>query len=312
MMNRIQSIFRHNLPAKILALLGAVVLWFFVMNDQNPSVNSTFTVPVYTINGPDGYTVKLNPRDVTVKVKAPRASFTATKPDDFKAYVDLEDAVEGTNKLKVRTVVPQGFEVVDISDEIIEVTMEALVEKQLAVNVQVTGNTGAHSALDKIIPEKDSVKVTGPRTNVERVNRVVGYINLANNTSDFTMKVTLTPIDVDGNIVDSVSLSTQEIDVTAKILSGVDKKVVSIKPAYSGVPAQNFEVSVVSAQPDKVEITGKTEVLEKLSEIFTDTVVVDGANADIIKDVNLVLPDGIISPSQKVKVKIQIKKRNSD
>ena len=312
MMNRIQSIFRHNLPAKILALLGAVVLWFFVMNDQNPSVNSTFTVPVYTINGPDGYTVKLNPRDVTVKVKAPRASFTATKPDDFKAYVDLEDAVEGTNKLKVRTVVPQGFEVVDISDEIIEVTMEALVEKQLAVNVQVTGNTGAHSALDKIIPEKDSVKVTGPRTNVERVNRVVGYLNLANNTSDFTMKVKLTPIDVDGNIVDSVSLSTQEIDVTAKILSGVDKKVVSIKPAYSGVPAQNFEVSVVSAQPDKVEITGKTEVLEKLSEIFTDTVVVDGANADIIKDVNLVLPDGIISPSQKVKVKIQIKKRNSD
>ena len=312
MMNRIQSIFRHNLPAKILALLGAVVLWFFVMNDQNPSVNSTFTVPVYTINGPDGYTVKLNPRDVTVKVKAPRASFTATKPDDFKAYVDLGEAVEGTNKLKVRTVVPQGFEVVDISDEIIEVTMEALVEKQLAVNIQVTGNTGAHSALDKIIPEKDSVKVTGPRTNVERVNRVVGYINLANNTSDFTMKVKLTPIDVDGNIVDSVSLSTQEIDVTAKILSGVDKKVVSIKPAYSGVPAQNFEVSVVSAQPDKVEITGKTEVLEKLSEIFTDTVVVDGANADIIKDVNLVLPDGIISPSQKVKVKIQIKKRNSD
>jgi len=312
MMNRIQSIFRHNLPAKILALLGAVVLWFFVMNDQNPSVNSTFTVPVYTINGPDGYTVKLNPRDVTVKVKAPRASFTATKPDDFKAYVDLEDAVEGTNKLKVRTVVPQGFEVVDISDEIIEVTMEALVEKQLAVNIQVTGNTGAHSALDKIIPEKDSVKVTGPRTNVERVNRVVGYLNLANNTSDFTIKVKLTPVDVDGNIVDSVSLSTQEIDVTAKILSGVDKKVVSIKPAYSGVPAQNFEVSVVSAQPDKVEITGKTEVLEKLSEIFTDTVVVDGANADIIKDVNLVLPDGIISPSQKVKVKIQIKKRNSD
>lgn len=312
MMNRIQSIFRHNLPAKILALLGAVILWFFVMNDQNPSVNSTFTVPVYTINGPDGYTIKLNPRDVTVKVRAPRASFTATKPDDFKAYVDLEDAVEGTNRLKVRTVVPQGFEVVDISDEIIEVTMEALIEKQVSVNIQVTGNTGAHSALDKILPEKDSVKVTGPRNNVERVNQVVGYLNLANNTSDFTAKVKLTPVDVDGNIVDGVSLSTKEMDVTAKILSGVDKKVVSIKPVYSGLPEHNFEVSVVSAQPDKVEVTGKTEVLEKLNEIFTDDIIVDGANADITKDVNLVLPDGIISPGQKVKVTIQIKKRNSD
>ena len=311
-MNRIQSIFRHNLPAKILALLGAVILWFFVMNDQNPSVNSTFTVPVYTINGPDGYTVKLKPRDVTVKVKAPRASFTAAKPEDFKAYVDLEEAVEGTNNLRVRTVVPQGFEVVDISDETIEVTMEALIEKQLSVNVQITGNTGAHSALEKIVPEKESIKVTGPRSNVARVSHVVGYLNLANNTADFTMKVKLNPVDMDGNIVDGVTLSFKEMDVTAKILSGVDKKIVSIKPVYSGVPEQNYMVAVTSAQPDRVEITGKTEVLEKLSEILTDTIAVDGANADIVKDVNLVLPDGIISPSQKVKVKIQIKKRNSD
>lgn len=311
-MNRIQSIFRHNLPAKILALLGAVILWFFVMNDQNPSVNSTFTVPVYTINGPDGYTVKLKPRDVTVKVKAPRASFTAAKPEDFKAYVDLEEAVEGTNKLRVRTVVPQGFEVVDISDETIEVTMEALIEKQLSVNVQITGNTGAHSALEKIVPEKENIKVTGPRSNVARVSHVVGYLNLANNTADFTMKVKLNPVDMDGNIVDGVTLSFKEMDVTAKILSGVDKKIVSIKPVYSGVPEQNYMVAVTSAQPDRVEITGKTEVLEKLSEILTDTIAVDGANADIVKDVNLVLPDGIISPSQKVKVKIQIKKRNSD
>lgn len=311
-MNRIQSIFRHNLPAKILALLGAVILWFFVMNDQNPSVNSTFTVPVYTINGPDGYTVKLKPRDVTVKVKAPRASFTAAKPEDFKAYVDLEEAVEGTNNLRVRTVVPQGFEVVDISDETIEVTMEALIEKQLSVNVQITGNTGAHSALEKIVPEKESIKVTGPRSNVARVSHVVGYLNLANNTADFTMKVKLNPVDMDGNIVDGVTLSFKEMDVTAKILSGVDKKIVSIKPVYSGVPEQNYMVAMTSAQPDRVEITGKTEVLEKLSEILTDTIAVDGANADIVKDVNLVLPDGIISPSQKVKVKIQIKKRNSD
>lgn len=311
-MNRIQSIFRHNLPAKILALLGAVILWFFVMNDQNPSVNSTFTVPVYTINGPDGYTVKLKPRDVTVKIKAPRASFTAAKPEDFKAYVDLEEAVEGTNKLRVRTVVPQGFEVVDISDETIEVTMEALIEKQLSVNVQITGNTGAHSALEKIVPEKESIKVTGPRSNVARVSHVVGYLNLANNTADFTMKVKLNPVDMDGNIVDGVTLSFKEMDVTAKILSGVDKKIVSIKPVYSGVPEQNYMVAMTSAQPDRVEITGKTEVLEKLSEILTDTIAVDGANADIVKDVNLVLPDGIISPSQKVKVKIQIKKRNSD
>lgn len=308
MMNRIQSLFRHNLPAKILALLGAIVLWFFVMNDENPSVNSTFTVPIYTINEPEGYTVRLSTRDVTLKVKAPRASFTATKTDDFKAYVDLTDAVEGTNKLRVRTVVPQGFEVVDVSDETIDVVMESLVERDLSVDIHVTGNTGAHSVLEKIVPEKSHINISGPRSNVERVNRVVGYLNLANNTADFGVKVKLTPVDVDGNIVDSVTLSSQEISVTAKILSGVDKKMVPIKPAYSGIPEQGFEVGEATAQPDKVEITAKTEVLETLNEIFTENIMVDGANADVIKDVILDLPDGIISPSKKVTVKVQIKK----
>jgi len=312
MMNRIQNLFRRNLPAKILALLGAVVLWFFVMNEQNPSVNSTFTVPIYTVNEPAGYTVKLSVSSVTVKVRAPRASLTATKADDFKAYVDLAEAVEGTNTIKVRTVVPQGFEVVDISDDTVDVTMESIIDKQLPVDIQVTGNTGARSVLDKIIADTNYVVVSGPRSHVDRVTRVVGYLNLANNTADFRVHVKLTPVDDNGSIVDSVTLATSEVDVTAKILSGVDKKVLPIKPVYRGTPDKAYVVAGTSVKPDKVEITGKVELLEKLADISTEPVVIEEAKADVIKEVNLVLPDGIISPSKEVTVKVQIKKKNDN
>ena len=36
MMTRLRALFQRNLPAKIIALVVAVVLWLFVMNEQNP------------------------------------------------------------------------------------------------------------------------------------------------------------------------------------------------------------------------------------------------------------------------------------
>ena len=44
MISRMRNIVQHNLPAKILALVIAVILWGYVMNDQNPSIENTYTV----------------------------------------------------------------------------------------------------------------------------------------------------------------------------------------------------------------------------------------------------------------------------
>ncbi|MBQ3854564.1 MAG: hypothetical protein II778_07630 [Anaerovibrio sp.] len=308
MMNSIKDLFRRNLPAKILALIGAIVLWGFVMNEENPAVNSTFTVPVYTINEPEGYRIDMSIREITLRVKAPRSSFTSVNADDFKAYVDLAEAVEGKNSIKVRTVVPKGFEVIEISDANIDVTMEAVLEKILPVDIQVTGNTGAGSALEKIVPSKDKVKISGPRNSVSKVVRLVGYMPLANNTKDFTSKIKLTPVDDEGNLINSVEVSPPEIEVTAKIMNGVEKKLISVKPQYTGNPAAGFAVAGVVVLPERLEVIGRTEQLGGINEILTESFAIDGIREDETKDVNLLLPDGIIVPNKRVSVKIKLKK----
>ena len=45
MMRFIHKIQGHWM-AKILSLLGAILLWFFVMKEQNPIVDINYTVPV--------------------------------------------------------------------------------------------------------------------------------------------------------------------------------------------------------------------------------------------------------------------------
>ena len=54
MIGRLQNLVRRNLAAKILCFLVALVLWGYVMNEQNPSIEGTFTVPLTITNAPDG------------------------------------------------------------------------------------------------------------------------------------------------------------------------------------------------------------------------------------------------------------------
>ena len=39
---------KRNWPAKLLSLLAAIVMWFFIMRDQNPVMEVTYTAVSYT------------------------------------------------------------------------------------------------------------------------------------------------------------------------------------------------------------------------------------------------------------------------
>ena len=139
MMMRIRRLFQRNLPAKIFALLVAVVLWFFVMNDQNPSIDGSFTVPLSVVNAPEGYKISRSDDNIKIKVRGPRSLFVSASASEFKAYVSLEGVEEGRNSIKVQTVLPQGFELVEASPDLVTVTVEKIIQRQVKVELIVTG-----------------------------------------------------------------------------------------------------------------------------------------------------------------------------
>ena len=100
MIGRLQNLVRRNLAAKILCFLVALVLWGYVMNDQNPSIEGTFSVPLTIMNAPEGYKVSQETGAVKLKVRGPRSMFVNASEADFSAYVDLENASNGRKALK--------------------------------------------------------------------------------------------------------------------------------------------------------------------------------------------------------------------
>ena len=129
MINRINSIFRRNLPAKILALCVAVILWVVVMNDQNPAIEGSFNVPLAVVNSPEGYKITKSEDSVKIKVRGPRSLFVTATADDFRAYVDLDGAQDGKQDCKVQTALPQGFELVEVAPETVSFDLDKIIQK---------------------------------------------------------------------------------------------------------------------------------------------------------------------------------------
>ena len=310
-MINLQNLFRKNLPVKILALIAAIIMWGYVMNEENPSVNGRYTVPVEIVNAPEGYDVNMGVREVTLKVRAPRSLMAAANESDFKAVIALSGDTEGEYDEKIRTVIPQGFELLGMSDDTVHVTMEALIAHGVPVDIVVNGKAAQGMELGDIKPAQQYVNVYGPRHLVDSIAKASGKIRLADNNSDFTMRVKLTAVTADGENINDLAVLPGELDVTVQLVPGEDKKIVPVKPAVNGILPEGYVLGEVTVQPNQVEVAGANKTLADIKSVDTVPVSLHGVTSTLDKDVELSLPEGIASTVKKVTLHIVIKSKSN-
>lgn len=308
-MINLQNLFRKNLPVKILALIASIIMWGYVMNEENPSVNGRYTVPVEIINAPEGYDVNMGVREVTLKVRAPRSLMAAAHESDFKAVIDLSGDTEGEYDEKIRTVIPQGFELLGMSDDTVHVTMEALIAHGVPVDIVVNGKAAHGMELGEITPSQQYVNVYGPRHLVDSIVKASGKIKLADNNSDFTMRVKLTAVTADGENINNLAVLPGELDVTVQLVPGEGKKIVPVKPTVTDILPEGYVLGDVTVQPNQVELAGANKTLADIKNIDTVPVSLHGITSTLDKDVELSLPEGIASTVKKVTLHIVIKSK---
>ena len=308
-MINLQNLFRKNLPVKILALIASIIMWGYVMNEENPSVNGRYTVPVEIVNAPEGYDVNMGVREVTLKVRAPRSLMAAAHESDFKAVIDLSGDTEGEYDEKIRTVIPQGFELLGMSDDTVHVTMEALIAHGVPVDIVVNGKAAQGMELGEITPAQQYVNVYGPRHLVDSIVKASGKIKLADNNSDFTMRVKLTAVTADGENINNLAVLPGELDVTVQLVPGEGKKIVPVKPAVTGILPEGYVLGEVTVQPNQVELAGANKTLADIKNVDTVPVSLHGITSTLDKDVELSLPEGIASTVKKVTLHIVIKSK---
>lgn len=307
MMHRMRDLVQHNLAAKIAAVVIAFLLWGYVMNDQNPVIESTYTVPLTVLNAPSGYQLTNETKEIKLKVKAARSLFVSTSVEDFHAFIDLSGLTEGTQEVKVQTSLPQGFELVEARPDAVEVTLDKLVSKTFKVDYMTTGSAAAGAAVASFEPSVTYLSVSGPDSLLSTVSRVVGYISLNGQKEDFTQEVSLVALGSDGREIHGLTLSKESSSVKVQLARGLTRKVVSVHPVVGTELGADYTLGSVQAKPANIEIAGPEDLLKSISSVDTATISLSGVTANTTKTVTLALPEGVTVSNPNVTVSITVK-----
>ena len=306
MMTRLRGVVQHNLPVKIAALIVAVVLWLYVMNDQNPAIDGGFPVPVTIENAPEGYQLSSDTDKVTIRVRGPRSLFVSADSSDFHARVNLADFAEGERAYTVEASVPYGFELVSISPDKMTINLDRMIEKTLKASLTIGGAPASGYTVDKVIQADEAVKVQGPRSFVDQVVHVAGHINLSGQSSDDVAQVTLVALNTDGREVAGVTLVPSSTEVTVKLARGLTRKVVGVQPHPRSDLAPNLKLEDVTVSPARIEIAGTEDVISKIGVIGTEEFSLSDVTESGTRQVRLRLPEGVTVTDPNVTVEIKV------
>jgi len=122
---KLRELVTHNLGLKVLSLIMAVVIWFFV--DVGKETEISMAVPVLFENLPPGLVISGGtPPPINVRLKGPKIVLMKIRADRPVAHLDLKGAREGTTGFPgLETVInlPEGVRVTRVTPVAMEVRL---------------------------------------------------------------------------------------------------------------------------------------------------------------------------------------------
>ena len=311
-----------NLSLKIMSVAIAIVVWLIVVNIDNPVGTNYYTITdVELINkeyveSSDTIGKMCMPEENQDSVKV---AITASKKvrdriilSDITAVADLQQAVSlDTDPVMVPitvTCLASGVLPSDIkvTPQNLTVNLDEKETQEFVVNVS-KGDTkpGKDYEVGSLTASPEKIRITGPKTLVNKIDKVNATIALDGNTEDYTQEVNLTIYDKNQEALSESEMNSLRIENNAKVV--VTAKLwkirtgVKIAAGYVGTPAGGYQVGSVKTVPDTISVAGNTEGLESLSEndnmitIPADRIDISGESKDVERKISLknLLPDNV-------------------
>ena len=311
-----------NIPLKIMSVAVAVVLWLIVVNIDNPIGTNYYTInDVELINKEyveSSDTIgkmcmpEQNQDSVKIAITASKKIRDKIKVTDISAVADLQQAVSlDTDPVMVPITVTCSVPGVSSNDikvtpQNLSVNLDEKETQEFVVNVS-RGDTkpGKDYEVGSLTANPEKVRITGPKTLVNKIDKVNATIELDGNTQDFTQDVNLTIIDKNQEALSDSEMNSLRIENNAKVVVTARlwkiRQGVGISASYVGTPADGYEVGSVKTVPDTISVAGSTEGLESLAEnnnvitIPADSIDISGESQDVEKkiSINNLLPDNV-------------------
>ncbi len=170
----VRGLLLDNFLLKLLSLMMAVGLWFFVNAAERDS-EAEYPIPVQLMNQPPQLLL-VSPRIETVdlRVSGPRTLLDRIEGGDLSIEIDLRRVRPGATTFRMRPnslALPRGVVPIHITPSEITLEFAKIGSKRVPVNLAVGGRPGdLLIAESKVTPEE--VEITGPASVVETIEVV--------------------------------------------------------------------------------------------------------------------------------------------
>lgn len=311
-----------NLSLKIMSVAVAVVVWLIVVNIDNPVGTNYYTITnVELINkeyveSSDTIGKMCMPEEnqdtVRVAITADKKTRDKIMVSDISAVADLQQAVSlDTNPVMVPITVTCsvsgiGPGDIKVTPQNLSVNLDEKETQEFVVNV-TRGDTkpGKDYEVGSLTANPEKVRITGPKSLVNKIDKVNAAIELNGKTQDFTQEVTLSIIDKNQEALSDSEMNSLRIENNAQVIVTAKlwkiRQGVKISAGYVGTPAEGYQAGMIKTVPDTISVAGSTEGLETLAAndnvitIPSESIDISGESSDVEKKISLkdLLPDNV-------------------
>lgn len=274
-----------NLGLKLVSVLFTIVLWLVCNSIGNPTTSRTFyNVPV-TLENTETITESgrvyevLDQSDVInrVTIRGPRSVVTAMTESDIIATADVNNISSlDTVSIKVTTDINQDqLSSITPSSDTVKLHIEDKKVKTMALSTKIAGEVSDGYMLGNITTEQNLVRISGPESVVNSVTKAVAEVTVTGFTNDISTNAEVRLYDADGNEVEHANL-TQNIKSVGVQVSILQTKEIPFTFDTQGEPLYGYQFTgKVTADPETVRISGKSNVLKNVESIELPAEVLD-------------------------------------
>lgn len=297
-----KDIFLKDSVLKVISFVIALLLWIYIIAVVDPSVDVTIKdIPIRYTNQnmiEDKNLCLINDSKATVelKIRGSRKRIANIDNKNIYATVDLASISKtGTFSLPIAISIPYEYsEIISKKPYNASVVVDKVITADKEVKVVTSGSTANGYVAD--VPKADAaaVRLRGAASMIERISYVAAELNFDGRSADINDTCRLFFVDKEGKriseeneVYDHVSMSIETVQVSCPVF-----KVKNVPVKVSAQASGGIDGYKISVQPSTVSIFGENEVLDQVSEIFTEMVYLDSLE-DETTTCQLVLPEGI-------------------
>lgn len=307
----------ENVLAKVLCVLAAVTLWFYVVGTNTTIEEKNFDGVNVVVRGAETIESTLGlsviggyDYNVDLTLQGTRSDMSRASADNITAYVDVSGVkAAGEHSLEIKVELPNGVSLVGQSTRRIQVYVDKSVSVSVPVKVETLYSIESTYSMGTPEPSFTTVSVTGPEAELNKIDFARVKLDLGRIDRTLTATGVLELIGKDETVITNPYVKLQNSEVSVRIPVYAYKEVPLVLEYVHGY-YNNSNVDI-TVSPEIVRIKGDPDKVAAVDKIVIpiNEKAIDG-NSSFTEEI--ITPTGIENVSGSTYANIKIVHKNTE